>query len=950
MTLIVIVAGLLSAAQPAADGRSVRAPSPDDRFRVCHQRLATNPDDYDSAYCFYAAAFEAREWDAGARVLDGLMRARPDNFWLPLVLGHLHRNRQPAGLDAAELWYRRAADGFRAAGHAEGEILARSNLRDMLLPMGRTAEASTEVSRVSLVGASAGDPLLRARAWSLEATHLLETGGDLGLALRLLKQTEQAIFPDGPYRLRRTVLTSLGRVALRLGRLDEALDYFGRLDDQARAERDLPSQATAQYNVLNTELLRESLLPTPGAKERLLQLAQRTLASGLTASHTLVTLKAHRVIAALLANISESRGQALHHVESCLDLAAGARQQQDEAACAWTAATLLHDTAPRQARGAQRRAALATARANTPVAEALNASGYMKFSWLNEPRAAAIRDSLLALESLETLRSLQEGPESSVEVFSTWPDDYYWLSGRLLLEGDTDLDLAFSIAERLRARTLLEARERESAAVVDPLHPAVVERRNVLRSIAAVQRTLIDPTLESAARQAQFARLSELEAREQETSRQIARLSGSGARLDSTFASLADVQSALRPNEALLSFQLGVWDTIESTFGGGAWLTVATHDRRAVYRIPDRAHFAPLIPVFTGLLAAGDGREIAAAVRLYTDTFSSALGELPPAITRLILVPDGPLHHLPFDALRGSPDGNPLAARYELVVSPSATLWLATRERGAPARRGRVLVLADPELDVASSTAARERQAVFQRGATLGRLPYARRESRALARYLADVDALDGRAASERDIKTRDLGGYELVHFAAHAVADETHPERSAVFLAPGDASQDGLLQPREIRELDLEGTIVVLSACQTTAGAVFAGEGMLSLARAFFQAGAHAVVGTRWHIRDEDAASLFESFYRALGNGATLSGALQAAKADAYARGQRADVWAGLVLLGDGASRPFPPRTPASRPHPGILAGLILLAAAVMAAGGVALDRHATARIARVR
>ena len=946
MTPIAIVAGVLSLA--AAVWESAPPHSPADLFTACHERLAAAPDDYDSAYCFYSAAFSARQWDAGARVFEELMRARPGNFWLPIALGHLHRNRQPAALDAAELWYRRAADGFRAAGHAEGEILARSNLRDMLLPMGRVAEASAEVSRVSAIGASANDPLLRARAWSLEATHLLDTGGDLGLAYRLLKQAEPSIFPDGPYRLRRTVLTSLGRVALRLGRIDEALTHFARLNDQARAAHDLPSQATAQYNVLNTELLRESLSPTPGATERLLLLAQQTLATGVSASNALVTLKAHRVIAALLAHVPESRDQALHHVENCLALAAEGRQQQDEAACAWIAATLLHEAAPRRARDARRRAVLATARANTPVAEAVNASGYMKFSWLHEPRAEAIRDSLLALEALETLRRLQEGPDSTADVFSTWTLDYYWLSGRLLLDGDRDLDLAFSIAERLRARTLLETRSKESAGL-DPQHPAVVERRSVLRTIAAVQRTLMDPALSLAARQAELNRLSALEAREQESSRQIARLSV-GGRPAPSFASLADVQALLRPNEALLSFQLGVWDTIERTFGGGAWLTAVTHDRREVYRIPDRAHFAPLVPVFTGLLSAGDGRDIAAAVRLYADVFSTALADLPPGITRLILVPDGPLHRLPFDALRGSPDAKPLGTRYELVVSPSATLWLATRERGTAARRGRVLVLADPELAVANDANAVERQAVLERGVALGRLPYARRESRALARYLGDVDALDGQAASELAIKTRALGGYELVHFAAHAVADETHPERSAVFLAPGDAAQDGLLQVREIRELDLEGAIVVLSACQTAAGTVLAGEGMLSLARAFFQAGALAVVGTRWHIRDEDAASLFESFYRELGNGATVSGALAETKADALERGRRADVWAGLVLLGDGERRLFAPRTRESRPHPGILAGLILLAAVVMAAGSCAPERTSAGRMARDR
>ena len=132
-----------------------------------------------------------------------------------------------------------------------------------------------------------------------------------------------------------------------------------------------------------------------------------------------------------------------------------------------------------------------------------------------------------------------------------------------------------------------------------------------------------------------------------------------------------------------------------------------------------------------------------------------------------------------------------------------------------------------------------------------------------------------------------------------------------------------------------------MLSACQTAAGAVLVGEGMLSLARAFFQAGARAVVGTRWRIRDEDAASLFETFYRTLGSGATLSAALAQTKAEAIAHGRSPEIWAGLVLLGDGASRPFPPRTPKPDPRRATIAMLALSAAIAIATGTFALTHR---------
>ena len=129
-----------------------------------------------------------------------------------------------------------------------------------------------------------------------------------------------------------------------------------------------------------------------------------------------------------------------------------------------------------------------------------------------------------------------------------------------------------------------------------------------------------------------------------------------------------------------------------------------------------------------------------------------------------------------------------------------------------------------------------ERSATLERGLRLARLPYARLESRAIARYLGGAETLLGSLASEKALKDRDLQNYDILHFAAHAIADEGRPERSAVLLAPGGANEDGLLQAREIEGLDLSGRVVVLSACETASGAILNGEGVLSLARALLR------------------------------------------------------------------------------------------------------------------
>jgi CHAT domain-containing protein len=906
---------VLSAATIAMQMTAAAAQPPPAPFAKCAELFARQPDNYDSAYCFYEVAQQKNLWDDAARLFDDLIARHPTNHWLPLAYGHVYRTRNP---ERAETLYRRAADGFQAGGHAEGEILARSNLRNFLFPKGRAKEAALETERVAALGAATTDPLLKARAWTLEATHVQDAGGDLGRAYRLLKQTEAAIFPGGPYRLKRSTLNSLGLVAFRLGRLDEALAVFHRLDELAGAEGEGLAQANAQYNILNTSTLIESLLPSPGAKARLLRLAERSLATAVRAQNRDMTLKTHLVLADLIADDPGARQTALDHVESCLALAVALRQAHDEAVCSWMKTSLLVKSSPKEARAAELRALDATKRANNPRTHAYSAQRRMYHSWESKTRADALQDALASLDAVETLRSLQDDSDASAELFSAWTSDYYWLSGRLLESADhADPALAFSIIERMRARSLLDTLER-SRTRADAKHPAVVARRKLLEAIVEVQRTLMDPTIAADDRRRTIDRLQGLELQEREARRQIQIAFPAAQPAPPAFAALSDVRATLGDNEALLSYQIGLWKTYDGDFGGGSWLVAIAKGHEKVYRLLDRAQLTPIVPVFTGLLQRTDGLDAASAARLYEELLAPAIRDLPPGIQKVIVVPDGPLHNLPFDALRIGRDGPAVATRLEVSVVPSATLWRHWRMSPKREGTGKALAFADPSIGPPRAANAVERNAALERGLSSGPLPFARRESAALVRYLGNVDALIGDRASERALKDRDLERYDILHFAVHAIADQARPERSAVLLAPGGRTEDGLLQSREIQSLNLTGRTVVLSACQTASGTVLSGEGVLSLARSFFEAGAQAVIGSRWPIRDEDAAWLFEVFYQRLGQGASLSEALKDAKMQAIQAGRPAAAWASLVLLGDGEVRPFPggrPQAPATGP-----------------------------------
>jgi CHAT domain-containing protein len=203
----------------------------------------------------------------------------------------------------------------------------------------------------------------------------------------------------------------------------------------------------------------------------------------------------------------------------------------------------------------------------------------------------------------------------------------------------------------------------------------------------------------------------------------------------------------------------------------------------------------------------------------------------------------------------------------------------------------------------------------------------ARREAEhAVRAFPSGSRVVTGRDASERFLKTGDLGAYSLLHLATHAIADESAPDRSAVLLAPSDGGDDGLLTVPEIATLRLRGKVVVLAACESSIGAVRRGEGVLSLARAFFEAGAPAVVGTLGPVRDPDAESFFGDFYDSLGGGRTLSGALAEAKRAAIRRGAPAVAWSKFVVVGNGA---VTPREAPGRPWAwllGLLAGISAL------------------------
>jgi hypothetical protein len=521
-----------------------------------------------------------------------------------------------------------------------------------------------------------------------------------------------------------------------------------------------------------------------------------------------------------------------------------------------------------------------------------------------------------------------------------WAFIYYRMAGYLL--GGTavertpfsasrqDIDLAVRTIEKLRARILLDAMDSAQATEAINRHtPAARELTPLLERTLELRRRLDAPGLTRFERDEVISELEALEADERTLRRNAAAADVAYALMRRPeIPGIDQLQESLGEDEALVLFQLSTrrQDAEHWYWNGGSFALVVTRDRVEGEALEDADLIEDRVAIFLGVLPRRDELEAQAAESLYEDLLGPLFRKVDSSqIRRLIVVPDGSLHRLPFGALRESATEDPLAARYAISTVPSVSLWYQRRQASDEPRHS-VLALADP-----GRPRPRDPDPLSLRD-EFGPLPTARAEARAW------VDAVDGEhrlltgaAATERALARADLRKVGLLHFATHAVVDPVHPENSAIVLAPG-GTDDGLLHIREIVEMDLHETVVVLSACASASGELTVGEGVLGLARAFFQAGADTVIATLWPVRDAEAGRFMFDVSGEVSRGRTIGDAFDEVQRAWIARGEPTDSWAGFVLMGDTRATLVPA---AGRPgfDPALVATAVIMLVALAAA-----------------
>jgi len=629
-----------------------------------------------------------------------------------------------------------------------------------------------------------------------------------------------------------------------------------------------------------------------------------------------------------------------------------------------------------------------------PAQRGLGRSLWLQADQEKDKKAIQLREKALEnyRDAIATIETLRQGGIRADEARTTFlattkdvfDEDATALATMALLTASTPgalldakaLDYAgeaLKVTEQARARSLLDLLAETNSEITEGVPADLLKRKQEnlekQQDIAAQLTGIVVTPDQQKKKPADLEEdLDKLQVEFDEIENQIRAASPKYAALTSGKPlSLAEIQqNVLDDKTALLEYSLGA---------DQSFLWVVTKTATALYKLPPRtavdtlatALRAQLIPSklqrrLVGIDVVGDPQRglgvaaapntedaapmIAASNALYKVVVEPAAGTI--ADKRLLIVADGALNYVPFEALVTSANSADFsAAPYliktnEIVYAPSASVIGAVRQQTARATGKNILIVADPVFNSVDGRAKGAATATSVSGDTRGLglssavadisaqqggpgdagVPPAGMQGLPLARLAgtrteADqisklVKTAGGQAdvwldlnASEDNVDAREVNKYRVIHIATHGLLDAERPQFTGLVLSLiGNKSQDGFLRTDEVFNLKLGAPLVMLSACETGLGKEKRGEGVMGLTRAFMYAGAPTVGVSLWSVADKSTADLMTEFYKRLLASDTASPSTSMREAQmAMIAGKKYSApfyWAPFVLVGD--------------------------------------------------
>jgi CHAT domain-containing protein/Tfp pilus assembly protein PilF len=782
---------------------------------------------------------------------------------------------QRGDLDAAEDFYRRA--------------LA---INQKLAPGSSTL--ANNLANLGIVSSRRGD-LAAADALTRQALAIYEKPGMDGLALA-------------------TVLNSLGTIALGRGDLEDAARFFRRsLELREKLAPDSPAVATSLHNLGNTAIERGDLEDAERHLLRALAVREKRVPGTLPVATTLNSL----------GSLAHLRGD----FQSAIAFTTRSLQIKEKlvpdglvvATSLNNLGTLLLEQGDLDSaeRHYQRALAIVSRIAPGSDLEASVLRGWGSVLHNKGRLDEAMELARRAIEALEAQTTRLGGTEETRAGYRAQNIRAYsnYVAG--LVEQNRPRE-AFHYLERFRARSFLTMLAERDIVFASDL-PADVERQRRLNAASTdrVQAQLsgLTPSKDAGRIDELRGKLRELAAERDQIATRIRQESPRVASLQYPQAlDAAGAQSVLDRGTILLSYLTGKDESLlfALTSSSVSMLSIpAGEDEirrkigefRALIQQPIRARSSEQRGL--RVQARRDGASFMRLAHELYDLLIKPADELIKKSDRVVIVPYGPLHTLPFAALLRN-DGHYLIEWKPLHTVMSATVYAELKNTRREGDRVAVQYAAfgDPLYSASSPDSGGD---AAKRRFDLRPLPATREEVRSIAALYGDRSRswLGAEATEER---AKAIGkDVRYLHFATHGLLDEQSPLSSALALTPpGDAAEgrdNGLLQAWEIFErVRLDADLVVLSACQTGLGKEMGGEGLVGLTRAFQYAGARSVLASLWSVADTSTADLMTKFYSFLRHGRSKDDALRRAQVALIKSAEYSDpfYWAPFVLTGD--------------------------------------------------
>ena len=461
---------------------------------------------------------------------------------------------------------------------------------------------------------------------------------------------------------------------------------------------------------------------------------------------------------------------------------------------------------------------------------------------------------------------------------------------------------AFNYMERAKARAFLDSLEVSEVDISQEVNLELLDQeKEVMKEVSKIYRKLLAPELAEEQKNRLYEQLKIYEDSLESIKRKIRTTSPAYADLKyPQIISLEEAQKKLADSEtAFFEYCLGK----EKSYA-----FVITRKELKIFPLPPSQKIQEMVKDYLQTISDKDNQDFHISYELFSYLMLPGLNK---KITKIIIAPDDILHFLPFETLIRSKDSKDwLIHDYKIAYIPSLSVLKEIIRHKRTIRlkpHNDLLAFGDPFFGAyeASGNGNDFFQKYYSSSAfNFFRLKYSRLEVDRISSLFKKTKkaVFTRKEASEDRIKNLNLKDYKILHFATHGLIDDKKPARSSIVLSFNQNSEeDGFLQMREIFNLKLNCDLVTLSACQTGLGQFIRGEGIESLSRAFFYAGASSALISLWAVNDQASAQLMERFYTYIHSSHSIMNALRKAKLEMIESDTLSHpyYWAGFIATG---------------------------------------------------